>query len=116
MTIEFGYKSSTRTKSNNEGNYDASGDVAEGLINYSPYTPSQYWYFPVNLTFFADPNVVFGLQDQFRPLSTDLADFWTTKEEIDFLSLSPLIYQGCSADFFGMTTSIVYGPAPPNLS
>ena len=91
MTIEFGYKSSTRTKSNNEGNYDASGDVAEGLINYSPYTPSQYWYFPVNLTFFADPNVVFGLQDQFRPLSTDLADFWTTKEEIDALYIMSTI-------------------------
>ena len=91
MTIEFGYKSSTRTKSNNEGNYDASGDVAEGLINYSPYTPNQYWYFPVNLTFFADPNVVYGLQDQFRPLSTDLADFWTTQEEIDALYIMSTI-------------------------
>ena len=82
MSIEFGAKSSERIKSNKEGNLDGSGDVAQGMLTYSPSAPNNLWYFPEALSFFADPSLVFPLQNQFRPLDLDLADFWSTKEEI----------------------------------
>ncbi len=83
MVLEFGLKSSKRVKSNSEGNYDAAGDVPEGLVNYSPYTPGN-WYFPVPLSFFADPTIVFGYQSDVRPnVSTDLADYWKSYEDIN---------------------------------
>ena len=83
MVLEFGLKSSKRVKSNSEGNYDAAGDVPEGLVNYSPYTPEN-WYFPVPLSFFADPSIVFGYQSDVRPnVSIDLADYWKSYEDIN---------------------------------
>ncbi len=83
MVLEFGLKSSKRVKSNSEGNYDAAGDVPEGLVNYSPYTPGN-WYFPVPLSFFADPTIVFGYQSDVRlNVSTDLADYWKSYEDIN---------------------------------
>ena len=83
MVLEFGLKSSKRVKSNSEGNYDAAGDVPEGLVNYSPYTPGN-WYFPVPLSFFADPSIVFGYQSDVRPnVSIDLADYWKSYEDIN---------------------------------
>ena len=82
MVLEFGFKQSKRVKSNNEGNYDASGNVPEGLSNYAPYTPRS-WYFPQPLSFFANPSSVFGLQSQVRQfVELDLADYWKSKEEI----------------------------------
>ena len=83
MVLEFGAKSSRRIKSNQSGNYDAAGDVESGLLNYDPYTPSEYWYFPQQLSFFANPNTVFSLQNQVRPnLEIDPADYWRSKEKI----------------------------------
>jgi len=83
MTLEFGFKQSKRVKSNSEGNYDASGDVPEGLSNYAPYAPNNYWYFPQPLSFFASPESVFGLQSEVRQfVELDLADYWKSKEEI----------------------------------
>ena len=87
MVLQFGYKYSTRTKSNTEGNIDGSDAMSPlGMISYSPYTPDK-WYFPQTLGFFADPDLLFGAQDQFRPLDVDLADFWETEEEINALYL-----------------------------
>ena len=87
MVLQFGYKYSTRIKSNTEGNIDGSDDMSPlGMISYSPYTPDK-WYFPQTLGFFADPDLLFGAQDQFRPLDIDLADFWETEEEINALYL-----------------------------
>ena len=83
MVLEFGLKSSKRLKSNSGGNYDAAGDVPEGLVNYSPYTPGN-WYFPVPLSFFADPRIVFEYQSDVRQnVSTDLADYWKSYEDIN---------------------------------
>jgi TonB-dependent receptor len=83
MILEFGYKFSTRNKSNTEGNLDGSRSMSPfGMISYSPYTPNN-WYFPQELGFFADPDFLFGAQSQFRPLDIDLADFWETEEEIN---------------------------------
>ena len=83
LVLEFGAKSSRRVKSNQSGNYDAAGDVESGLLNYDPYAPSEYWYFPQQLSFFANPNTVFSLQNQVRPnLEIDPADYWRSKEKI----------------------------------
>jgi len=83
LVLEFGAKSSRRIKSNQSGNYDAAGDVESGLLNYDPYAPSEYWYFPQQLSFFANPNAVFALQNQVRPnLEIDPADYWRSKEKI----------------------------------
>ena len=83
MILQFGYKFSTRTKSNNKGNLDGSDAMSPlGMISYSPYTPDK-WYFPQNLGFFADPDLLFDAQSQFRPLERDLSKFWETEEEIN---------------------------------
>lgn len=84
IVVEFGAKSSRRIKSNQAGNYDATDDVQAGLINYRPYAPNNYWYLPQQLSFFANPNSVFSLQNQVRPnLELDFGEFWRTQEKIN---------------------------------
>ena len=84
LVIEFGAKSSRRIKSNRAGNYDASGDVLAGLLNYSPYSPNKFWYFPQKLSFFADPDAVYSLQNQVRKnLVLNPADYWRSQENIN---------------------------------
>ncbi len=86
LVIEFGAKSSRRIKSNRAGNYDASGDVLAGLLNYSPYSPNKFWYFPQKLSFFADPDAVYSLQNQVRDnLELNPADYWRSQENINAL-------------------------------
>ena len=78
LTNEFGAKSSERIKSNKEGNLDGSGDVAQGMLTYSPSAPNNCGIFEG--TIFADPlSLSFEIV---RPLDLDLAVSGALKRNI----------------------------------